>query len=778
VASALDYAHRQGVIHRDIKPENILLQEGEAILADFGIALAVRQAGGNRLTETGLSLGTPQYMSPEQATGDRTLDARSDVYSLGAVLYEMLTGEPPVTGATAQAMIAKLMTERPTRVRAVRDTVPQAVDDAIAKALAKVPADRYRGALEFSDALHAGLEGRGGAAVPPPHAARSRAPWYIAGAALLVALVAVVFTLGRGGAGAPAAPQYAPDRQVTFSGDVGRLALAPDGRTAAYVRQDRTTLMLLDLDGGGSQVVYSAPKGAVLHSIDWAPDGSRIFFILLGTAPQAWSIPRLGGETTLEVDLSHLSGLNGMKGAITRRGEWLLVSEHRLYLGTDPASLREEGGQLAGNGVIAVGERGQPYIQSAVADPDGRWIAFSKESSSRQASPPVSGVIGRDGASGPGPVPEWSGLRVLSWASDGSSVYLLRRAGSGWDLLRAPVDRRSGRPAAAPALVYPRLEIATEAWQSSQTEARVSDDGRRLVVVNGPRSTRIRVLQLDRTPDPSDNPGTVLSQGTAVWRFPEFLPGGRIAVAGLGQDGYDILALPADGGAPQLLARRRGVERPVDKLLPSPDGQTFALVEVTPASDLSSTLTLLSVATGRTQSIALPEPVSELSWSADGRHLGGMTARSADRVVTVDVAAGTARSVHLACDDKCEFAWETIAVGPEWPLAAVTSQVDTWVANLETGDLRHLASDTWTAVAWLGDWVYFVRQAGQTGQGHVSLFRVRAAGGKEERLIDLPADCEEPVAIAPDGKSVACAEITLRQDIHVIDDFDPAVAKK
>jgi len=100
VASALDYAHRQGVIHRDIKPENILLQEGEAILADFGIALAVKEAGGNRLTETGLSLGTPQYMSPEQATGDRTLDARSDVYSLAAVLYEMLTGEPPVTGAS------------------------------------------------------------------------------------------------------------------------------------------------------------------------------------------------------------------------------------------------------------------------------------------------------------------------------------------------------------------------------------------------------------------------------------------------------------------------------------------------------------------------------------------------------------------------------------------------------------------------------------------------------------------------------------------------------
>src|SRR5437868_4171297 len=128
VASALDYAHRQGLVHRDIKPENILLQEGEAMLTDFGIALAVKEAGGNRLTQTGLSLGTPQYMSPEQATGDRGVDARSDVYSLASVLYEMLAGEPPVTGGSAQAMIAKLTTEKPTHLRVLRDTITEGVD--------------------------------------------------------------------------------------------------------------------------------------------------------------------------------------------------------------------------------------------------------------------------------------------------------------------------------------------------------------------------------------------------------------------------------------------------------------------------------------------------------------------------------------------------------------------------------------------------------------------------------------------------------------------------
>src|SRR5450432_395335 len=149
VASALDYAHRQGLVHRDIKPENILIQEGEAMLTDFGIALAVKEAGGNRLTQTGLSLGTPQYMSPEQATGDRGVDARSDVYSLASVLYEMLAGEPPVTGASAQSMIAKLMTEKPTHLRVLRDTVPASIDEA----LAKTPADRFASAGEFSRAL-------------------------------------------------------------------------------------------------------------------------------------------------------------------------------------------------------------------------------------------------------------------------------------------------------------------------------------------------------------------------------------------------------------------------------------------------------------------------------------------------------------------------------------------------------------------------------------------------------------------------------------------------
>src|SRR5512147_784186 len=153
VADALDYAHRHGVIHRDIKPENILLHDGRPMVADFGIALAVSAAAGGRMTETGLSLGTPHYMSPEQATAEKEITGRSDIYSLGSVLYEMLAGDPPHTGSSAQQIIMKIITEAPQPVTARRRSVPPNVAAAVAKALEKLPADRFETAKALGDAL-------------------------------------------------------------------------------------------------------------------------------------------------------------------------------------------------------------------------------------------------------------------------------------------------------------------------------------------------------------------------------------------------------------------------------------------------------------------------------------------------------------------------------------------------------------------------------------------------------------------------------------------------
>src|SRR5215218_5850300 len=245
VASALDYAHRHGVVHRDIKPENILLHDGQALVADFGIALAASKASGARMTETGMSLGTPHYMSPEQAMGEREITARSDVYALGAVLYEMLTGEPPFTGSTAQAVVARVVTESPRSLTAQRHTIPPHVEAAVLTALEKLPADRFATAADFSEALrNKGYTAT--TAVPVPgapagRAQRRRDPKLMA--ALGVAGVAAAAALWGWLRPAPAQPmtQFSvalrPSEALQpppITGG-GRVAISPDGRQMVFV---------------------------------------------------------------------------------------------------------------------------------------------------------------------------------------------------------------------------------------------------------------------------------------------------------------------------------------------------------------------------------------------------------------------------------------------------------------------------------------------------------------------------------------------------------------
>ena len=162
VADALEYAHRQGVIHRDIKPENVLLEDGHALLADFGIARAAEAAGAEKLTQTGVTLGTPVYMSPEQAMADKNIDHRADIYSLGCLLYEMLSGNPPFIGPTAQAILARHALDQVPLLTIVRSAIPDEVEDVVLRALEKVPADRFQSAGEFAAALRAPHTGKAG----------------------------------------------------------------------------------------------------------------------------------------------------------------------------------------------------------------------------------------------------------------------------------------------------------------------------------------------------------------------------------------------------------------------------------------------------------------------------------------------------------------------------------------------------------------------------------------------------------------------------------------
>ncbi|HEY0777043.1 MAG TPA: protein kinase [Gemmatirosa sp.] len=268
VGAALAYAHRQGVVHRDIKPENILLQEGHALVADFGIALALEQAGGKRLTQTGFAVGTPPYMAPEQIMGDRQITARSDVYALGAVTYEMLVGEPPFTGPTMQAVVARVMTESPVLPSTRRPTVPPELDAVVYRALEKLPGDRYAGTQEFADALGQASAPRTSGDVPiaatttGPNGTRTGPAATAAPAVLprrarardpLVLALAAAALLGTGAA----AYRWSRDRSATPPRPV-RFVVGPAGDVAAGGEPTLTP-------DGGTVVLAGAGEGAQLE---------------------------------------------------------------------------------------------------------------------------------------------------------------------------------------------------------------------------------------------------------------------------------------------------------------------------------------------------------------------------------------------------------------------------------------------------------------------------------------------------------------------------------
>ena len=322
VAGALDYAHRQGVIHRDIKPENILLLDGQPMVADFGIALAVSAAAGDtRLTETGLSLGTPHYMSPEQAMGERHLDARSDVYSLAAVLYEMLAGEPPFTGPTVQAIVSRVVTEEPRSLTLQRRTIPPHVEAAVLKALQKLPADRFATAGQFAEALS-----RPGVVVgPATWRWRGALPWTVAG---------VAAALGLWIGGAWRAPVSSPPPVARFElafGDEAQpsdgpgapIALSPDGSRIVFLGLDAAqkghlfTRLLDRID----PVPIPGTEGAVMPF--FSPDGQWLGFYQDGKLRK---VSVAGGAVVTICDLPAMTGASWGSGDVI-----VFASRGRLY---------------------------------------------------------------------------------------------------------------------------------------------------------------------------------------------------------------------------------------------------------------------------------------------------------------------------------------------------------------------------------------------------------------------------------------------------------------
>src|SRR5688572_26914350 len=287
VADALGYAHAAGIIHRDIKPENILLHGGHAMVADFGIALAAsRTEGGSRMTETGMSLGTPFYMAPEQAMGEREITAKADIYALGCVLYEMLTAEPPFTGATPQAIVARVMTEEPRPLTLQRRTIPPHVEAAVMTALSKLPADRFASAKEFSAALGntsfvttTTMRAAPVAVMTPRARALAVLPWAIAA----VTLALFGWERFRSRPAPPAAPVTRFTIQYTGDGRIGDaagspIAVSPDGSRIVYVGTDssRTGWLYSRTLDREDPVRIAGTRGAI--NPFFSPDGSSLGF--------------------------------------------------------------------------------------------------------------------------------------------------------------------------------------------------------------------------------------------------------------------------------------------------------------------------------------------------------------------------------------------------------------------------------------------------------------------------------------------------------------------
>ncbi|PYP77016.1 MAG: hypothetical protein DMD35_16910 [Gemmatimonadetes bacterium] len=311
VASALDYAHRHDVIHRDIKPENILLHDGQAIVADFGIALAVQSAGGQRITQTGLSLGTPQYMSPEQAMGERVIDARSDVYALGAVLYEMLAGDAPFSGSSIQAIVAKVLTEKPTPLHTLRDTVPVHLEEAVFTALAKLPADRFVSAAAFSTALtstHSTTFTPSVVRVPTRPLWRDARTWVTLGSIATAVLFAALH-LAR-----PVARDAVSRQQVLLWQSTLPTPLAPGARliaTQAAIAPDGSSIVFTDSVATGlvlKRKLRDASEATVMAGTDggitpfFSPDGKWVGYLTVDLKLRKVPVSG-GGSVTLAEDV-------------------------------------------------------------------------------------------------------------------------------------------------------------------------------------------------------------------------------------------------------------------------------------------------------------------------------------------------------------------------------------------------------------------------------------------------------------------------------------------
>ncbi len=769
VASALEHAHKQGIVHRDIKPENILLQDGSALVADFGIALAVRSAGGQRLTQTGLSLGTPQYMSPEQAMGERVIDARSDVYALAAITYEMLTGDPPFTGSSVQAVVAKVMSAEPERLTLTRKTIPLAIERAVLTGLAKLPADRQESAAAFGAALRdaspetvSPTTQSATATASATRVANHGTTWKVGVGGLVVGMVIMAAALWpRDASRAGMSAVGFARTQMTFSGKVGFPAITPMGDVTAFVEREcehagQDAFSEEDLDNA------AAP---CLKSLMVQDTGSSTAVRVMNRVPNIRAVRWLASATSLVVDATLDSLRSGIflvprLGGTARRlaergpfdvhasGDTILVLPSQIATATHAQIIATATGAVVDS--VSVPKRD---VVTIAWSPNGQRIALSDEA--------IILLIARDGTVLDSLT--LSTRRTIRWAPDGSALFAFLPAPARDDeFVRIDVDR-SGRLARLPAAVMP--SVASLYRGEFDIAARTG----RLLFISGEARQDQWVFGVGGGNDPA----RPVTTGTSWYGSAVIAPDGRTLYYLRGNaSGDNLYRLPLDGARNRMLddealTNSRGPGN--SRMGISPDGRRVTFLKLE-GDDYSA----YDFHTGERRVLRksrwpswqeAPLPIAEGALVSIGP--------SGHEVVITDGKSGTSR--RLPIPDSLQLL-RGGTLSPDEQELAVAARTPTGFAlgavSLASGLFRSLTpfapSVQSSKLSWSSDgFIYF--GAWESGASAPSLLRVNStSGGAPQRVMTLPTHCAlQSISVATAAPRGVCRAEDFRGDVYL-----------
>ncbi len=618
VARGLQYAHEHGVVHRDVKPENILLtRDGSTLVADFGIALPIDLSGSPHLTGSGIVIGTPVYMSPEQASGNPNLDARTDIYSLGCVLYEMLTGNPPFLGPTAHAVIAQHLMEPPNLSNRTGAELPGWIRPALARALAKAPDERPSSAADFAATLDSRADS-GGSRVKL--AVLVTLGFAVAG--LLGALALRATRTGtesgnaRGTAGGTVASGFARKlAQLSFGEGLEEWPVwSPDGKSLAYVAEiDGFRHLFVRPAGGGERQLTRGKRDHVQPA--WSPDGARLAFVRAASATGKLEPADIGGYYTETGELWTIEPGTGREAKLVENG-------FNPSFSPDGKSLAFDADLAGGRRIWVTDVRGRNPRQmtsdssEAVAHTQPRWSPDGNSLVFRRIEKTKSDIaVVRVGS---GTIRLVTDDYVIdtdpAWAPDGSAIYFSTARGGGLNIWRMPVsaDGEASGPAE---------QLTTGAGEDAQ--AAIAPDGKRMVfAVRGSNSDLWRLPVAPETGRPAGEPEAVLAT-TRVESRPAWSPDGRTMALNSDRTGEMNLWVRDSGGSVrQITSGPGGDYQPAW----SPDGGSLAFFSARGGNtDIWRVHLRDSALTRLTE-----DPALDINpfYSPDGRHIAFVSDRS------------------------------------------------------------------------------------------------------------------------------------------------------